>query len=113
MDFQVNLQKETPAYFLFNWILNVLVFGPISFIAIMAAFAFTRRLLQLPPSSQVPGDDLREECSIRIQQNILKLGISICTLYGLGNFPLVSAVFFGFMATPGHPDLPDYEVFTP
>ncbi|VDO04546.1 unnamed protein product [Rodentolepis nana] len=107
---QVNFQKDTPSPLLYEWILNMAVFAPTTFIAIMCTLSFSRRLLQLPPSvSQVLGESRREECLIRAQQNRLKLVIVICGLYGLANLPLVSVVFLGIMATPGPPDLLDHE----
>nr|CDS28723.1 EGF region [Hymenolepis microstoma] len=109
---QVNFQKDTPSLLLYEWILNMAIFAPTTFITIMCTLIFSRRLLQLPPSSQVRCDSIREECLIRAQQNRLKLVIVICALYGLANLPLVSVVFLGIMATPGPPDLPDHEILS-
>uniref|UniRef100_A0A0R3ST12 G_PROTEIN_RECEP_F1_2 domain-containing protein n=1 Tax=Hymenolepis diminuta TaxID=6216 RepID=A0A0R3ST12_HYMDI len=109
---QVNFQKDAPSNLLYEWILNMAVFAPTTFIAIMCALVFSRRLLRLPPSSQVQGESMRKECLIRIQQDRLKLVIVICGLYGLANLPLVSVVFLGIMATPGPPDLPDHEILS-
>lgn len=107
--FQVNFQKDAPSILLYEWILNVAVFAPTTFIAVMCALIFSRRLLRLPPSQTQDAPFLREDYLIKIQQHRLKLVIVICGLYGFANLPLVSAVFLGLMAVPGSPDLPDHE----
>ncbi|KAM7533887.1 hypothetical protein Aperf_G00000114656 [Anoplocephala perfoliata] len=110
--FRVNFQKDAPSILLYEWIVNMAVFAPTTFIAVVCAMIFSRRLLRLPPSQMHDAPTLREDCIIRFQQHRLKLVIVICGLYGFVNLPLVSAVFLGVMAVPGSPDLPDHEILS-